>query len=157
MPNFFSKKPPRKKPPQQSNTAPAEEHFIPMLLGSVVFCGLLAAAAHPTPAVGDELYFGGTTSLATAGYMAVNADVVPNVWGPDVRSCEMSLPAMIRAKGALDVDAMSGSELFLQWHAANGAAPIGCPGAPLLLAVSVDDYRRMVAWLHASGRTHADG
>lgn len=158
MYKFFPKKSPKHKETIQENQASqASEHFLPMLLSSFVFCGLLLATAQPAPQVGDFLNFDGNVPPAWAGYSVVNATIVHNIWGAGSQACHINLKTMVLAKGATEIEAVSPTQVILQWHADQGTPAIGCPHAPAFFAVRVKDYQHMVAWKQAAIRPYFRG
>jgi hypothetical protein len=155
MYNLFPKKPPQQK--TQRKTTPADENFIPFLISAVLFFGLVSASLPTTPRVGDMLTFKGGMPPVAAGSTNLNASVVKDIWGSGAESCRIDVKAMALAHGTAEVVAVNNNKLILQWHAASNAQPIGCPSAPALLALGVDEYQHMVALNQASGHLYFRG
>ena len=83
---------------------------------------------------------------SSAGSTIVNAEMVHNIWETSGQTCRMNLQKMVLAKGITEVEAVNTKQVILQWHADKGTPSIGCPAAPALLAVNIDDYQHIVSW-----------
>lgn len=147
MYNFFQKKSPKPKVAIQRHHAPqTSERFIPMLLGGFLFFWLLMVTVHAAPQVGSFLEFEGSMPPPSAGYTVINATIVHDAWGGNGKTCRMNMKAMMLAKGIAEVEAVNSRQVILQWHENKIISNIGCPSAPALLAVNLNDYQHMVSW-----------
>ncbi len=144
--NKFSPKKPRdsRAAVRRQPRSPKDTDFVPFFLGAAALAILVSFSTPPGAAVGDIVSYDGTATAASAG--SFNAAIVQDAWGDGARPCSLNLRHMQRAGGITRVEALNREHVVLQWLAPKAAPPVGCPGAPALLAVSASDYRLLVAW-----------